>query len=143
MPDMSGEPQTPASLIKDLLGSYLSPLPVGFTGIFVVVGLVVAGLIYGLGDHEKFDTKIGKENGFLFLAAIVFGRMVISLNFYPMEHKAKIMKSSSKNLRTNMAIYKQLNKDGGAGLTVHSLCVRARARACACVRPCVRACVRA
>ena len=113
MPDMSDEPTKPPSPIKDALSSVLSPLPIGFAGIFVVVGLVVAELIYGLGDHAKFDERIGTDNGFLFLAAIVFARMVLSLNFYPMEHKAKIMKGSSGNLRTNMAIYKQLNKDGG------------------------------
>ena len=74
MPDMSDEATKPPSPIKDALSSVLSPLPIGFAGIFVVVGLVIAELIYGLGDHAKFDERIGNDNGFLFLAAIVFAR---------------------------------------------------------------------
>ncbi len=112
MPDMSDEEETPKSMIKEVLGNIMSPLPLGFVGVLVVIGLLGGWLIYALAG-DKVDTQIGVDKGFLFLAAIVFGRMVLQLNFFPMQYKSKIMKGKSKNLRTNMAIYKPLNQEGG------------------------------
>ena len=114
MPDLSGEPEeTPSALdkIKAALGSILSPLPIGFVGIFVVLGLGFAYLAYALSGVEKLNEKVD-DKGFLFLGAIIFARTVLELNFYPMQHKKKIMKGDSGNLRTNMAIYKPLNEKG-------------------------------
>lgn len=105
-------------MIKEVLGNIMSPLPLSFAGVLVVVGLLGGWLIYALAG-DKTDAKIGedKDKGFLFLSAIVFGRMVLQLNFFPMQYKSKIMKGDSKNLRTNMAIYKPLNQEGGTDET--------------------------
>lgn len=62
-----------------------------------------------LGDLDAPEGHI--VNKWHFLTAILVNRLVLELNFYPMKFKAQIM-GAHKNLRTNMAIYKQMDGDG-------------------------------
>ena len=114
MPDMDAKEESSSSMIKDLLGSMFMPIPLGFLALPVILTAALAVGIHAL-MKEGADAKIkalGDGAGFLFLAAILFARLTLSLNFYPMKFKSKIMWGSSKNLRTNMAIYKPLKSDG-------------------------------
>jgi len=117
MPDMSESQEKSSSAIKDILGSVFMPIPLGFLAAPVIITALVAFGIYALMKDDVDRMLAPHEDevahiGFLFLAAILFSRLTLQLNFYPMEHKGKIMWGSSGNLRTNMSVYKALNKDG-------------------------------
>lgn len=115
MPDMSDETIEEESTIKALLGSVFNPLPLSFIAIPVTIGVAVALAIHQFVEKEEADKRIealGSNAGCLFLAAILFSRMTLKLNFGPMDYKKKIMLGKSGNLRTNMAIYKPLKPDG-------------------------------
>ena len=113
MPDIAGKEPEPTSLLWTVLGSPFSPVPINkFLTPFVIIAVAIAFAIHAFGSTAKYDAKLDDaDQGFYFLGALVFSRMVMHLNFYPMVFKAQIMSGKAGNLRTNMAIYKAL-KDG-------------------------------
>jgi hypothetical protein len=44
----------------------------------------------------------------VYAALVVFGRMVVFVNFYPTFYKSKIMRGDSGNVRSNPFIYRQI-----------------------------------
>ena len=68
-----------------------SPIPLGPLAVAVLIGVTIALAIHQFVDKEESDAKIdalGKNAGCIFLAAIVFSRMTLKLNFYPSkQHK--------------------------------------------------------
>ena len=81
-----------------------------FPLVFILIGTGIAFAVYSFGDKEKFDSKIAYVNAaemqWVYLSAFVFSYLVLILNFYPMGHKATVMRGKSGNLRANMFIYK-------------------------------------
>jgi hypothetical protein len=120
LPDMSDEDEVDAeawcTAVLEVLKSPLCPIPVSpFLAVFVVVTLLIAFAIHAIGSTATYDAKIaalGADAGWTFLTAVLFSRAVLYLNFFPMKYKKKIMRGSSGNIRTNMAIYKALDNEG-------------------------------
>jgi len=79
----------------------------------VAVSYLLAFAINAFGEKAKYAALMPESSdaAFGFLTAIVFARMVMTLNWYPMEHKSKIM-GSHGDLRTNMAVYKAMDAQG-------------------------------
>ena len=97
----------------DWLG-FLKFLPVFLLGPIVSsgVGGLVAVYIHRSGNTALFDRNIAtlaeNEQGYVFLAAVVFNLTVNWVNNYPMLYKTMVMRFTSGNLRANMQIYKQV-----------------------------------
>ena len=109
------EPAKEANIVMNILTSYFSPLPLSIMAlVLIVLGVGIAVAIHQLGDKDNYNKRIGenKDDAWLYLAAIIFARMVVSINFQPIQYKSKIMLGGSGNLRTNMTIYKALKADG-------------------------------
>ena len=85
---------------------------VGFTTIPLAIGLAIACGIYKYGSTAAYDKKIAAavahDGHWIYLAVVVFGRLVALINTYPMSWKGKVMRMKSGNLRSNMYIYKQV-----------------------------------
>merc|ERR1712154_340552 len=56
--------------------------------------------------YNKNIAGLAEDEGYLFLAAAVFGFVVDWVNQYPMLYKTMVMRFGSGNLRANMMIYK-------------------------------------
>jgi len=115
MPDMSGADSADKSMLMAVLSSPLNPLQLNplFPGVFIGTGIAAA--IHFVGSTELYNAQIaarGQDAAWTFLVAVLFSRLVLELNFFPMTFKSKIMRRKSGNLRTNMAIYKALDSAG-------------------------------
>ena len=80
---------------------------------------VMAGLSFGLAksgvlgavNHAKITALASEDMHYVFLAAVIFSRMVAFLNFYPASsYKKLILRRKSGNLRANMMFFKNLNE---------------------------------
>mmetsp|Transcript_110659 Transcript_110659/g.219967 ORF Transcript_110659/g.219967 Transcript_110659/m.219967 type:complete len:228 (+) Transcript_110659:82-765(+) len=99
----------------DPLG-FLKILPMFILTLLVprVIGLFAARYIYKNGATILYDKQLGslaEEEGWVFLAAVVFGFVVSWVNNYPMFYKGMVMRFNSGNLRANMMIYKAVGSD--------------------------------
>jgi len=78
----------------------------------LAIGFAIANGIYKYGSTPKYDKKIAglvaDEAHWLYLAAVVFGRLVAIVNMLPMIWKERIMTGKSGNLRANMFVYKAI-----------------------------------
>ena len=107
LPEMTEEEKGAPSLLKQVL-SVIIPLAVG-----AGIGLVVVKCLEQ--GSTKLDLVTSHELHHLFLSAMVFGRCVGWLNTYPMQHKSRILRGKSGNLRANMVFYRKLNEDENSG----------------------------
>jgi uncharacterized membrane protein YecN with MAPEG domain len=118
MPDMSGEEISEKSMLMTILSSPLCPIPVSVMLLIMIsIGVVIAFAIHALGSTELYDKNIldrGADAEWTFIGALLFSRMVLQLNFFPMVFKSQIMRGKSGNLRTNMSIYKAIDGSGTA-----------------------------
>jgi len=102
MPDMT--PEEKKASIPALIGSVFVPFLIGF-------GL--AHIVWYGGDTDIYRVIIAelalKNQHWVYFAAVVFGRTIAFLNFYPaMMWKSQIMRGKSGNLRANPFIYKMI-----------------------------------
>mmetsp|Transcript_34641 Transcript_34641/g.64159 ORF Transcript_34641/g.64159 Transcript_34641/m.64159 type:complete len:206 (-) Transcript_34641:83-700(-) len=77
-------------------------------------GIAYAVLIYGATALYEKNIKAVEEaqTHWLYLALVVFGRMIVFVNLYPaMVWKARIMKTKSGNLRSNPFIYRMAGEN--------------------------------
>ena len=83
MPDMTGAKP----------GSF-APMLLGFTFIPLAIGLAIASAIYKYGSTGAYDsnmkTIIEKDMHWVYLAVVVFGRMIVFVNIVPMAYKSKV-----------------------------------------------------
>eukprot|EP00802_Teleaulax_amphioxeia_P020800 Tamp_21100.p2 GENE.Tamp_21100~~Tamp_21100.p2 ORF type:complete len:230 (-),score=53.91 Tamp_21100:289-978(-) len=97
MPDMTGAKP----------GSF-APMLLGFTFIPLAIGLAIASAIYKYGSTGAYDsnmkTIIEKDMHWVYLAVVVFGRMIVFVNIVPMAYKSKM----TGNIRANMYFYKNI-----------------------------------
>jgi len=85
------------------------------------VGLYAAQYVYKNGATSLYSKRLdslAEEEGWVFLAAAVFGAVVSWINSYPMFYKAMVMRMGSGNLRANIMIYKVTGSDKGAPYVV-------------------------
>merc|ERR1739848_688518 len=68
----------------------------------IAFAITVAIYIYGkTALYKKNITTLAEgEQGYLYLASVIFGAVVAFINNYPMMYKAMVMRMNSKNLRT-------------------------------------------
>ena len=63
----------------------------------VLIPYVTAFLIHAFAQKDKYDTKMPDEDeAWMFVAAIIFNRMVLTLNFYPGQFKNKFSPVSTQ-----------------------------------------------
>lgn len=78
----------------------------------LVIGtLVAAGLLHAMRTSaalKAVEVVISHDVHWLYLAAVVFGRLVSFLNFYPMVYKQAVLRMKDGNLRANMIFFKHL-----------------------------------
>jgi len=88
----------------------------------VAIGFAIANGIYKYGSTDKYDKKIAgivaEEAHWLYLAAVVFGRLVAIINMIPMVWKDRVMTMKSGNLRANMYVYKAIGDKAGENAVV-------------------------
>merc|ERR1719272_631438 len=84
-------------------------IPVGMT-IFSGIGFGIASAIHVYGSNDVYNKRIDLLRGFdmqyAFLSAFLYGILTNFLNMYCMIFKAKIMRGTDKNFRSNMFIYR-------------------------------------
>ena len=120
MPDMSaGAVAThEESLLKQVMSSMFMPVPLSkMMAPIILLTFGIAVAIHTFGSTEKYQKNIdarGEDAAWTFLGAVVFSRLTLVLNFFPMVFKKQIMKGSSKNLRTNMSIHKAIDSQGNS-----------------------------
>lgn len=82
-----------------------------------VLGAFAARWIYNNGKTSLYAKNIAglaEDEGYLFVAAVIFGLVVTWINNYPMLYKTMVMRFGSGNLRANMMIYKTAGSDSTA-----------------------------
>jgi len=110
LPDMTGKKGGPPILLA------------AFLVVPVAIGFAIANGIYKYGSTDKYDKKIAgivaEEAHWLYLAAVVFGRLVAIINMIPMVWKDRVMTMKSGNLRANMYVYKAIGDKAGENAVV-------------------------
>lgn len=105
LPDMSPEEKSGPSVVK----TGATCLTLGVVGAGLSLGLIKSGLVLAP-SQAKLDALFSNDLQFVYTAAIILGRLVSFLNFFPMGYKEMILRRSSGNLRANMSFFKPLNE---------------------------------
>mmetsp|Transcript_17748 Transcript_17748/g.24767 ORF Transcript_17748/g.24767 Transcript_17748/m.24767 type:complete len:232 (+) Transcript_17748:86-781(+) len=106
---------------EDKTGSII--VPIAFTIVSLAIGVGIAYAIYAFGATELYVKKISTvaeaETYWLYLALVIFGRMVTFVNFYPAAvWKSRIMFRKSGNLRSNPFIYRMIGDDAAKNVII-------------------------
>ena len=82
--------------------------------VFYGVGLGIGCGIHYLGSKDLYEKRILQLQEYdlhwAYLSAFIFAMLVSFQNMFPMQYKSRVMRGSSKNLRANMFIYKQIGE---------------------------------
>ena len=93
-----------------------------FTLLFNGIGLGIACAIHFCGSTDVYNLRIASlkavDMQYLYLSAFFYGLLTSFLNMYPMLFKSRVMRSTDKNFRTNMFIYKHAAPGASSSVVV-------------------------